>query len=105
MKKTSLTVLALFTVAVLFALPAQAEDAQTVPAPAVDAQVRQVDTVPAGPGSCDEALVPVPVLEVGSAWDCPFGAPFCSEHDDCDDYCGDPRFGYCEWNGCCSCLG
>jgi hypothetical protein len=29
----------------------------------------------------------------------------CSTHDDCDAFCGDPAFGYCEWNRCCSCLG
>jgi hypothetical protein len=39
---------------------------------------------------------------------CPYGGPYCYEHDDCDDWCGSPDFGYCEfqhWSGCCSCLG
>lgn len=36
---------------------------------------------------------------------CPYGAPQCKKHDDCDAYCGDPRFGWCFSNGCCGCSG
>jgi len=41
---------------------------------------------------------------------CPYGAPSCTEHDDCDAYCGSPEFGYCDKlgyfpTGCCQCLG
>jgi hypothetical protein len=38
-------------------------------------------------------------------WHCPFGAPHCRRHDNCDAYCGDPRFGHCFSNGCCGCSG
>lgn len=41
---------------------------------------------------------------------CPYDSPICVEHDDCDDYCGSPEFGYCDIQGffptgCCLCLG
>lgn len=37
---------------------------------------------------------------------CPYGAPTCKKHDDCDAYCGDPRFGWCFFDThCCGCSG
>lgn len=34
-----------------------------------------------------------------------FPSIYCSVHDDCDAFCGDPAFGYCDSRSCCSCLG
>jgi len=34
-----------------------------------------------------------------------FPSIHCAVHDDCDAYCGDPDFGYCDSRSCCSCLG
>lgn len=52
----------------------------------------------------------LPALDSQPATLCPYGGPVCVEHDDCDEFCGDPAFGYCEIlghfpDGCCSCLG
>jgi len=51
-----------------------------------------------------------PAPETAAAGFCPFGSPTCRVHDDCDDYCGSPEFGFCDKQGffptgCCLCLG
>lgn len=56
---------------------------------------------PAGDQAAPLFLAPRP-----PEWPCPFGAPRCSEDDDCDAYCGDPQFGLCStFTGCCGCTG
>lgn len=97
----ALAVLALAPMAVaeepavaLVAAPVVAE------APAVDAAQEAEDAVCPAP----DANV-APVVPIDMAWDCPYDAPFCSYDDQCDDYCGDPRFGACVFPGCCSCYG
>lgn len=42
--------------------------------------------------------------QVAAQWGCPFGAPSCYYDDQCDAYCGDPRFGVCS-AFCCVCSG
>lgn len=54
-------------------------------------------------GNCVEEAVDAQIIPP-PGW-CPYGAPTCRQHDDCDAYCGDPRFGYCFSNGCCGCSG
>lgn len=56
-------------------------------------------------GACD-----APTADAQPASSCPYNLPECQEHDDCDDFCGDPAFGNCERQGffpfgCCYCLG
>jgi len=107
MNKTALSVLAVILLiagSVVPVMAQQTQEAQVVPAPAADVQAVEVESAVATP-AYEGSLAPIPVLELGAAWSCPYGAPFCSQHDDCDAYCGDPRFGYCSWNGCCSCTG
>lgn len=100
----------LILVLALLAAPVIAETPQ-VPAPlATDTQV-----------ALEDLLAPVQTVDPGEAcitsasgdalpnW-CPFGSPSCVVHDDCDDYCGSPEFGYCDRQGffptgCCLCLG
>lgn len=69
-------------------------------APAVDAAPLAEDAICPAP---DANLAPV--VPIDMAWDCPYNAPFCSYDDQCDAYCGDPRFGACVAPGCCSCYG
>lgn len=85
--------------------PAQAVVAPA--APQTDAQLFTLDAPqqdqvgescdPGEEGALELAVIPPP-------W-CPYGAPRCFNDDNCDAYCGDPRFGYCFSNGCCGCSG
>lgn len=72
-------------------------DAIAVP----DACSQPATAPPAGDETAPLFLAPPP-----PEWSCPFGAPRCSEDDDCDAYCGDPQFGSCNsFTGCCTCTG
>lgn len=60
---------------------------------------------PSQPAASDETA-PLFLAPPPPEWSCPFGAPRCSKDDDCDAYCGDPRFGLCsDFTGCCTCTG
>lgn len=94
----------------VFAAPADvlAGVADPLPsAPAVDGEPAIAEPPPV----CAEAGVaaatePAPLFQADPIWACPWGAPRCSEHDHCDKYCGDPRFGWCFFDtGCCGCSG
>jgi len=100
MKRSMLVGLLVVSLPFLAAAPAAAADE-----PAAPAEVPALDGVPLEEAVClaPEAGGTPEALEMG--WDCPFNAPFCTEDDDCDDYCGDPRFGACVFPGCCSCYG
>lgn len=97
----------------LLAVPAVLTVAATpepVAAPLADTQVLS-QSLPAPTDTVDlgEACS-APDSENAAAAFCPFGSPTCVVHDDCDDYCGSPEFGYCEIQGffptgCCLCLG
>lgn len=64
-------------------------------------QACEESAAPAAGGGAPLFLAPIPPPD----WPCPFGAPRCSNHDHCDAYCGDPRFGWCFADGCCGCSG
>lgn len=68
--------------------------------------------LPAVPQACEENAsravgdgAPLFLAPPPPDFPCPFGAPRCRKHDDCDAYCGDPRFGWCFSDGCCGCSG
>lgn len=95
----------------LVAVPALAASADAPvavsPADAPQVEITAQETVPTVDveGACES-----PLLDAQPASSCPFGAPTCRRHDDCDAYCGDPRFGYCSQQGhfptgCCTCTG
>lgn len=94
----------------LLAAPAVADTPETATASLADAQVVSEDLpAPAEGVDLDEACS-VPAAEDAAASFCPFGGPDCVEHDDCDEFCGSPEFGYCDKQGffptgCCLCLG
>jgi len=107
MKTATLSVLAVILLIAGFVVPVmaqQAQEAQVVPAPAADVQAVEVETAVETP-ACEGSVLPIPVLQLDAAWHCPYGAPHCWNDDQCDAYCGDPRFGYCFSNGCCGCSG
>lgn len=107
MKRATLFVFAVMILAVGIVGPALSQDAQVVqaaPAPAAGVQAAEVEALAETP-ACEGSVVPIPVLELGAAWHCPYNAPHCFNDDHCDAYCGDPRFGYCFSNGCCGCSG
>lgn len=78
--------------------------------PQTDTQVTLDDLlVPAQSVDVEEACNTPDPVNAASGF-CPFGSPTCVVHDDCDDYCGSPEFGYCDIQGhfpvgCCLCLG
>jgi len=114
MRKTVL----LFSLLALFAMPALADEPVTTAITTEAVLDQAVDTVvlplflddatqstSALAGDCSADAADAFVLDGTAAW-CPFGAPTCSQHDDCDAYCGDPRFGWCfKSSGCCGCSG
>lgn len=120
MRKTvvSASLLALSLVLALAATAAAPGDAGVAPqaapevAPEVALPAGEI-VLPEAPPTCGENasrpaadgaplfLAPIPPPD----WPCPFGAPRCRKHDDCDAYCGDPRFGWCFDDGCCGCSG
>lgn len=104
MKTTVLSVLAATLLIAGLAAPVHAQEAEAIPAPAADVEAVQIDQAVEIP-ACAGTLAAAPVLELGAAWHCPYGAPHCFKDDHCDSYCGDPRFGYCFSNGCCGCSG
>lgn len=95
---------------VLLAAPAIAATPDLATAPLAEAQVvAQSLPVPADGIDLGEACS-APDAENAAAAFCRFGSPTCTVHDDCDDYCGSPEFGYCDIQGffptgCCLCLG
>lgn len=105
--RSILLVLALAVVAAA----AVAATPESASAPAVDTSLTAEDLPAAAvgvdlPGEACGTLVAADA----TAGFCPFGSPICREHDDCDEYCGSPEFGYCEIlgyfpDGCCLCLG
>lgn len=91
----------------LLVAPVFAETPQTAtPQPEVTLEDFLAPVAKAGvEGTCT-----TPEAENAAAAFCPYGGPDCVEHDDCDDFCGSPEFGYCEKQGffptgCCLCLG
>ena len=114
MRKTLLLAIALLLA--VASLPALAEQALEPAAPDLAAETTAAETVApeAQPLFVDEGE-PALTLDVTESavesakipppW-CPFGAPSCWKDDQCDSYCGDPRFGYCfKDTHCCGCTG
>lgn len=103
-------VLALALLVVSMAAPAFAETPQIATAPEANAQVTLEDLLAPAPSVEAEAACNTPESLDAAAAFCPYGGPDCVEHDDCDDFCGSPDFGYCAIQGsfptgCCLCLG
>lgn len=108
MKTSVFAALLILTVVTFAQTPAMAADgpsAQTAVATVLPALTPAGETpVPVEP-SCS-SLDPAAALglAIDEASSCPFGAPRCFKDDNCDSYCGDPRFGVC-LNHCCACSG
>jgi len=104
--KTSISAaLLMLALVMLTATPAMAADepAAATPAPALSPAGDTPVPVEASCPSLDPATALGLAVEAAS-W-CPFGAPRCFKDDNCDTYCGDPRFGVCLSNNCCACSG
>lgn len=123
MRKTLLlAVVLLLTVA---SLPALAEQAVEPATPDLAVEAAATDTATATETAAAEAIAAEPMFvdeaeqaltldvtesavesaKIPPPW-CPFGAPSCWNDDQCDNYCGDPRFGYCfQDTHCCGCTG
>jgi len=117
MRKT----VSLFSLFALFALPALADGpvtAEVTTGAVLDQAVAAVElplflddaasATPAIGGDCAAGVEDALFLAIAPPppWPCPYGAPHCTQHDDCDKYCGDPQFGWCFFStGCCGCSG
>lgn len=106
MRHTFLAVLSvLLLLTAVSALAGPGSDAAEAPAAeSLEMSLEEILTLDAGE-SLDS-----PASNAQPASSCPFGGPRCVENDDCDEFCGDPAFGFCEIqghfpDGCCSCLG
>lgn len=108
--RQTLLVLALLLCVSPFAAAEAPEAPTAVTAQPTETQVTLEDLLAPVPAADPGAACDTPALLDATAVWCPFGAPECQEHDDCDDYCGHPDFGNCERQGffpfgCCVCLG
>jgi hypothetical protein len=84
---------------------AVAPDAAPVPVTLDDLFAATAEPAVAGDATEDAAELAGGIIPPPKPW-CPYGAPSCNDHDDCDAYCGDPRFGWCFFDtGCCGCSG
>lgn len=97
-------------VAPVLVTPVLAEAPQEVAAQPEEARVTLDDLLTPAANVGVEGACNTPEAENAAAAFCPYGGPECVEHDDCDDFCGSPEFGYCEIlghfpTGCCLCLG
>lgn len=103
MRKTWIAVVVLALAASLAASAAPPINAPAAEEPGVDGLfvVTEHEVCADDPAVADE----IALLFQPTIWHCPFNAPHCRRHDDCDAYCGDPRFGHCFSNGCCGCSG
>lgn len=109
--RTTLRILALaLLVTPALVTPLLAEAPQEVAPQPEDTRVTLEDLLAPTPSVDVEGACNTPDPVNAASGFCPFGSPTCVVHDDCDDYCGSPEFGYCDIQGhfptgCCLCLG
>lgn len=105
--QSSLTILALsiLTVLVLVGATTQVSLGDATQVDVAPMMLESVADTLAG-GECttsDEAVEAAEVEDVGAAYECPRGIPYCQAASQCADYCGG-GFEACI-RGCCACAG
>lgn len=101
------TVLSALILSLTFALAATAAAPGVADTVALQPDVDGLVPLTEQPQACtdDPAVDEIERLFQPVVFHCPFGAPHCRRDNDCDAYCGDPRFGHCFSDGCCGCSG